>query len=152
MGRRAAMLSRLAAPVAAVAVCLCLALLALAWLAPNAEGRSFGQSVSLIARTALARALLPGRNYRIWVNSLLGPMREGGGQAQSEQLLPPARLPLIPLAGMPTKLHVGFIVALLAAAAVAIVLRRTTFGFRLRAVGANPVAARFAGMSVGRVS
>src|SRR5437763_3034310 len=72
MGRRAAMLSRLAAPLAAVAVCLCLALLALAWLAPNAEGRSFGQSVSLIARTTWARALLPGRNYRIWVNSLLG--------------------------------------------------------------------------------
>ncbi|WP_020576981.1 ABC transporter permease [Actinopolymorpha alba] len=49
-----------------------------------------------------------------------------------------------------TRLHLGFLVALLAVAAVWWLLARSTTGFQLRAVGANPEAARTAGMSVGR--
>lgn len=49
-----------------------------------------------------------------------------------------------------TRLHAGFVVALLAAALVWWLLARSTVGFELRAVGANPDAARTAGMSVGR--
>lgn len=44
--------------------------------------------------------------------------------------------------------HVGFLVALLAAAATWWILDRSTIGFRMRAVGANPHAAGTAGMSV----
>jgi simple sugar transport system permease protein len=49
-----------------------------------------------------------------------------------------------------TRLHVGFLIAILAAVAVWWLLSRSTTGFELRAVGANPEAARTAGMSVGR--
>jgi simple sugar transport system permease protein len=49
-----------------------------------------------------------------------------------------------------TRLHVGFILALLAAAFVWWLLNRSTVGFELRAVGANADASRTAGMSVGR--
>lgn len=49
------------------------------------------------------------------------------------------------------RLHWGFIVALLATAVMWWVLERSTFGFELKAVGANPEAARAAGMSVSKV-
>jgi ABC-type uncharacterized transport system permease subunit len=46
--------------------------------------------------------------------------------------------------------HLGFYVALLAAVGVWWLLSRTTLGFEMRAVGANPDAARTAGMSVAK--
>ncbi|MCK6094695.1 ABC transporter permease [Micrococcus sp. EYE_162] len=46
------------------------------------------------------------------------------------------------------RLHAGFLVALAATAFAWWLLRRSTLGFRLRAVGANPDAARTAGISV----
>ncbi len=46
------------------------------------------------------------------------------------------------------RLHWGFVVALLATAFAWWLLQRSTLGFRLRAVGANPAAARTAGISV----
>jgi general nucleoside transport system permease protein len=49
-----------------------------------------------------------------------------------------------------TRLHVGFLLALAAAVFVWWLLSRSTIGFELRAVGANPDASRTAGMSVGR--
>lgn len=50
----------------------------------------------------------------------------------------------------PFRLHFGFIVALLAAFGVWWLLERSTLGFEFRAVGANPAAARTAGISVFR--
>lgn len=59
-----------------------------------------------------------------------------------------ARLPqLLP---DPFRLHFGFILALLAAWGVWWLLERSTWGFEFRAVGANPNAARTAGISVVR--
>ncbi|GAA1660471.1 hypothetical protein GCM10009744_62640 [Kribbella alba] len=49
-----------------------------------------------------------------------------------------------------TRLHLGFVLALLAAVFVWWLLNRSTIGLELRAVGANPDASRTAGMSVGR--
>lgn len=49
-----------------------------------------------------------------------------------------------------TRLHAGLFVALLAAVFVWWLLQKTTLGFELRTVGANPDAARYAGMSVTR--
>jgi simple sugar transport system permease protein len=48
------------------------------------------------------------------------------------------------------RLHLGFILALLAAWGVWWLMERSTWGFQFRAVGANPHAARTAGMSIGR--
>ena len=42
--------------------------------------------------------------------------------------------------------HVGILIALVAVVVVSWVLYRTTFGFEVRTVGANPDAARYAGM------
>jgi ABC-type uncharacterized transport system permease subunit len=50
--------------------------------------------------------------------------------------------------GAPIRLHLGFIVALLIAWLVHWYLFKTKWGFDLRTVGANPRAARYAGMSV----
>jgi simple sugar transport system permease protein len=61
---------------------------------------------------------------------------------QSSTIAPIARLPRL----APTsRLHVGFLLAVGAAIAAWWVLRYTAIGFRLRAVGANPNAARVAG-------
>jgi simple sugar transport system permease protein len=50
----------------------------------------------------------------------------------------------------PTRLHTGFIFAIIMAILVYIFLWRTTIGFRIRAVGLNRHASRYAGMSVKR--
>jgi simple sugar transport system permease protein len=47
--------------------------------------------------------------------------------------------------------HTGVLLAVLAAVAIWWLLERSTWGFEIRAVGANPDAARTAGMSVARV-
>jgi simple sugar transport system permease protein len=58
-----------------------------------------------------------------------------------------ARLP--ELLGSSVQLDLGIVLALAAAFGVWWLLSRSTIGFRLRAVGANPAAARTAGMNVG---
>jgi simple sugar transport system permease protein len=47
-------------------------------------------------------------------------------------------------------LHLGFVLALVAVAIVWWLLNRSTLGYRIRAVGENPHAARASGISVGR--
>lgn len=59
-----------------------------------------------------------------------------------------AQYPL--LLGGWSRLHLGFLVALLAAAFVWWLLNRSVLGFQFRAVGANPSAARTAGINVDR--
>jgi simple sugar transport system permease protein len=57
-----------------------------------------------------------------------------------------ARLPVI-VPG--TRIHIGFLLSVAIAVALHFVLTRTVLGFRLRAVGANPDAARHAGIHPG---
>ncbi|WP_432545526.1 ABC transporter permease [Kineococcus sp. SYSU DK004] len=78
-----------------------------------------------------------------------GFQRPPYGQAISEAVADTARLPL--LLGSPLRVHLGLFLALLAAVAVWWLFSRSRLGFRLRAVGANPDAARTAGMDVGRL-
>ena len=65
----------------------------------------------------------------------------------SKNILPSAALPRL-LAD--ERLHWGLILALVAAVAVWWLLFRSTKGFEFRAVGLNPSAARYAGMSISR--
>jgi general nucleoside transport system permease protein len=65
----------------------------------------------------------------------------------SKSILPTATLPK--LIG-DERVHLGLILALLAAVAVWWLLFRSTKGFEFRAVGLNPSGARYAGMSIGR--
>ena len=50
------------------------------------------------------------------------------------------------------KLHIGFAVAVLCAIAVYVMLKRTSFGYEIRAVGLNPRAARFKGINIERTA
>jgi ABC-type uncharacterized transport system permease subunit len=69
--------------------------------------------------------------------------------AQTPKILQSARLP--PLIPDPLyRVHWGFIIALLAAVGVWWLLTKSTLGFEIRTVGANPNAARYAGIAVGR--
>jgi simple sugar transport system permease protein len=80
--------------------------------------------------------------------SVHGFQRPGSNQAISKVVHPSARLPH--LLGSDLRVHSGMLLALAAAAGVSWLLNRSTTGFELRAVGANPAAARTAGMSVER--
>ncbi|MFN8457278.1 MAG: ABC transporter permease [Anaerolineae bacterium] len=51
---------------------------------------------------------------------------------------------------IPTRLHLGAAIAVLLAILVWILLWRTTVGYRIRAVGLNPFASRYAGIPVNR--
>ena len=61
-----------------------------------------------------------------------------------------AKLPVIWGDPVLQGLHLGFFVALAALVAYWILLNRTTLGYQVRAVGFNPEAARYGGISVGR--
>jgi len=50
----------------------------------------------------------------------------------------------------PTRLHLGVLIAVILAILVYILLWRTTLGYRIRAVGQNPNASRYAGIKVPR--
>ena len=80
-----------------------------------------------------------------------GPLQEPTHiYPQTESVAPAFRLPhLIPQ----TRLHIGLLIALGAAAMAWWLFARTAAGFRLRVVGASPTAARVAGrVDVGRVA
>jgi len=72
----------------------------------------------------------------------------GLGWPQSRRVIADAQLPRL-IQGR--RLHLGFVIALVAAVGVWIVMKRTTLGYEMRAVGHNPEAARFAGIPVNRV-
>lgn len=70
------------------------------------------------------------------------------GQAYSRSLEGPERLPIV----WGNRVHAGIFVALAAAVVVWLLLRSTTWGFKLRVLGGNPAAARRAGLAVGGLS
>ena len=80
-----------------------------------------------------------------------GPLIDPAGVTAGTYLAQSERLPeqvwlarLVPQ----TLLHTGLIIAILLAFVVYIFLWRTTLGYRIRAVGLNPDASRYAGISV----
>lgn len=79
-----------------------------------------------------------------------GPLQDpmSMGWPQSEPIVEEAALPRLVAR---TRIHLGLVVALVAAVLVWLLMARTRWGFEMRAVGANPSAARFAGMSTGAV-
>jgi len=79
---------------------------------------------------------------------LNGPWRDPvSGWPQSPEIAASAVLPrLIPR----SRLHLGFVVALITIAALWFILSRTALGLKMRAVGLGREAAHFAGVNVGR--
>src|SRR5512135_2342365 len=82
---------------------------------------------------------------------LRGPLIDPAGVAAGTYLAQSERLPeqvWLPKLVPQTLLHAGAIIAVVLAVAVYIFLWRTTIGYRIRAVGLNPDAARYAGINV----
>lgn len=89
-----------------------------------------------------------------------GPLQLAPGTSKSSPIGPGARLAtLLPadnsliILGLPSsvfRVHTGLLIALVAAAAFAFLLWRTSLGYEIRAVGQSPRAARYAGVSVRR--
>ncbi|MBT8246239.1 MAG: ABC transporter permease [Acidimicrobiia bacterium] len=74
---------------------------------------------------------------------------EGRSDPVSKSVLDSARYPkLIDFINARYRVHLGIIIALLAAWFIWWLLYRSTIGFEFRAVGANPDGARYAGMNV----
>ncbi|MFN2109519.1 MAG: ABC transporter permease [Anaerolineae bacterium] len=65
---------------------------------------------------------------------------------QTSRLSPAFDLPRL----VPTRLHLGTLIAVVMAVLVYLLLWRTTLGYRIRAVGLNRAAARYAGINVPR--
>ncbi len=78
---------------------------------------------------------------------LSDPVAAVRGISQTKEVLPTAILPEF-FPGVFTDVHWGLVVALVAAVIVWWILRKSTFGFEVRTVGANLSAARYAGIRV----
>jgi len=86
--------------------------------------------------------------FLAWLINQKGVHDPTRSDAISKKVADSAKLPLISSGQL--RLDLGIPLAVAAAAGVAWLLSRSTAGFELRAVGANPDAARTAGISVGR--
>ena len=79
---------------------------------------------------------------------LNGPMKSSGFRPVTPNVMETAELPrFFP---DPLRFNFGFVLALLAAYLVYWFLFKTTLGFEIRSVGANPDAAKYAGMNIVR--
>jgi simple sugar transport system permease protein len=87
--------------------------------------------------------------YRLSDWLLCGPLEKTVGTCRTEQIAESAYLPQF--LDHPVTIHWGFILALVAAAITGWFLFRTKWGYELRTVGANPDAARYGGINVGKI-
>lgn len=86
--------------------------------------------------------------FRMTEYLLKEPLEQIQGTHRTPDILPTAVLPrFFP---HPIRLHAGLLLALAAAIFVYWFLWRTTWGFEMRTVGANPDAARYGGISIRR--
>lgn len=84
----------------------------------------------------------------LFVSAMLdGPMKDPGAMGWPQSVALPDALQFGKLIER-SRVHTGLLLALALAAALWALLRFTTLGFEIRAVGANPRAAAFAGMPV----
>ena len=79
---------------------------------------------------------------------LCGPLEFTQGTCRTQEIAVSAYLPRF--LEHPVTVHWGFVLALVAVGITSWFLFKTTWGFELRTVGANPDAARYGGMNVGK--
>lgn len=85
-----------------------------------------------------------------WMLATQGLLQAPGSSNPKTAPMPDTAV-LPQLLGPTYKLHAGFLLALVAVAFTWWLLERSALGFRFRAVGENPAAARVAGIDVGRM-
>jgi general nucleoside transport system permease protein len=85
-----------------------------------------------------------------WLLGVGGPLNADPAQQSSAYVAETGKLHVF--WGLPNLqgVHIGFFIGLLALVAYSLVLNRTTLGYEVRAVGFNPDAARYGGISVAR--
>jgi len=88
----------------------------------------------------------------VWLFSLDGPLQteRNASVPVSEDVVKGAKLPVFWGDPVLQGLHIGIFIALLAVIVFWFLLNRSTVGYEVRAVGFNPEAARYSGMSVGK--
>jgi general nucleoside transport system permease protein len=88
----------------------------------------------------------------VWLFSLGGPLQNDRDESLpvSNDVVEDARLPVFWGDPVLQGLHIGIFVALAAVVVFWLLLNRSTAGYEVRAVGFNPEAARYGGMSVAR--
>jgi general nucleoside transport system permease protein len=88
----------------------------------------------------------------IWLFSLGGPLQNDAQKSipVSNDVVEGAKLPVFWGDPVLQGLHIGIFIALFAVVVFWILLNRSTIGYEVRAVGFNPEAARYSGMSVGK--
>jgi general nucleoside transport system permease protein len=88
----------------------------------------------------------------VWLFSLGGPLQNEAQKSipVSEDVVEGAKLPVFWGDPVLQGLHIGIFIALFAVVVFWILLNRSTIGFEVKAVGFNPEAARYSGMSVGK--
>jgi simple sugar transport system permease protein len=88
----------------------------------------------------------------VWLFSLGGPLQTERNESLpvSEDVAEGAKLPVFWGDPVLQGLHIGIFIALFAVIVFWFILNRSTTGFEVRAVGFNPEAARYSGMSVGK--
>jgi general nucleoside transport system permease protein len=81
-----------------------------------------------------------------------GPFQDpaAGPVPVTKEVVPGAKLPVVWGSPLLQGLHYGLFIALAALVVFWVVLSRTTLGYEVRAVGLNPEAARYGGISVSR--
>lgn len=88
--------------------------------------------------------------FRFFDWAFTGPLRRPGGDAPiTAEIFPSAYLPQL-FEGY--RFHWGFFLALLTAFIIWWLLFKTTLGFEIRTVGANPNAARYGGIKITRIT
>lgn len=88
--------------------------------------------------------------FRFFSWAFTGPLRRPGGDAPvTAEIFPSAYLPTL-VSGY--RFHWGFFLALLVAFGCWWLLFKTTLGFEIRTVGANPNAARYGGINITRIT
>ena len=129
--------------------------LPLALLAGAAGGALWGFIPGLLkaktgAHEVINTIMLNWIAFRLTDWLLAGPMQRptSGGMPITPEVEASAMLPQF--FGAPIRFHLGFLIALLVAWLMWFLLFKTTWGFNLRTVGANPNAAKYGGMDIVR--
>ena len=79
----------------------------------------------------------------------VGPWREPGSYYQ--QTAPITENAYYPILFANSRLHIGFLIAIICSMLVYLILNHTPFGFQLRAFGSNPQAAKFKGININKI-
>jgi general nucleoside transport system permease protein len=101
----------------------------------------------ILSTVMMNQIAVQGMNFLL-LGALIDPVQleRASRIPQTARISPAFSLPRL----VPTRLHLGTVIAVVMAVLVYILLWRTTLGYRIRAVGLNPEASRYAGINVSR--